>query len=94
MDLISKFLDTVKIARKQRHLNLSVFPLLAPEAGEPDYLILEEALKRSLVEVTEVSEEGSVPDLKLINETVEKVSVVSLSRFRFNFTYCCLRVSR
>jgi hypothetical protein len=73
MDLMSTFLDTVKIPRKQSHLNLTVFPLLTPDAGEPDYLILEEARKRGFVEVAEVSEEGGVPDLRLINLSTAQI---------------------
>lgn len=51
-------------------------PVLASDAGEPDYLILEEALTQGAVEVTEVSQGGSVPDLKLLNKSANKLLVV------------------
>ena len=44
--------------------NISMYPLLArdPEARRvPGYRILDDALASGLVEVTEVSEQGSVP---------------------------------
>jgi hypothetical protein len=55
---------------------MPLFPLLASDAGEPDYMILEEAPGRGAVEITEVSHGGSVPDLKLINKSDHKLLVV------------------
>ena len=76
MEAIQMFLEKVKLGGKQSHLNMTLFPLLAPDAGEPDYLILEEALIQGVVEITEVSQGGSVPDLKLINKSPSKLLVV------------------
>ncbi|MGD0625698.1 MAG: DUF6569 family protein [Thermodesulfobacteriota bacterium] len=76
MEHIQAFLETLKQGGKQTHLNLTLFPLLAPDTGEPDYLTLEDALNQGLVEVTEVSQGGSVPDLKLINKSPSKLLVV------------------
>jgi hypothetical protein len=39
----SSFLENLKLEGKQSHLNLMIFPSLARDAGEPDYLALEEA---------------------------------------------------
>jgi hypothetical protein len=76
MEHIQKFLGNVKMGGKQSHLNMTIFPLLAPDAGEPDYMILEEALSQGAVEITEVSQGGSVPDLKLVNKSPNKLLVV------------------
>jgi hypothetical protein len=76
MDHIQAFLENVKLGGKQNHLNMTLIPLLAPDAGVPDYLTLEEALNQMLAEVTEVSQGGSVPDLKLINKSPGKLLVV------------------
>jgi hypothetical protein len=46
MKAIQAFLETVKQGGKQSHLNMTIIPLLAPDAGEPDYRILEEALAK------------------------------------------------
>jgi len=46
MQPISSFLSQAKIARKQSHKNLTLFPLLAPDGSKPGYLTLEQALDR------------------------------------------------
>ena len=56
-------MESLKQGGKQSHLNMSLFPLLASDAGAPDYMILEEALSQGAVEITEISTGGSVPDL-------------------------------
>jgi hypothetical protein len=76
MDAIQTFLGTLKQGGKQSHLNMTLIPLLASDAGDPDYIILEEALSQGVVDVTEVSQGGSVPDLKLINKSPSKLLVV------------------
>jgi hypothetical protein len=72
----SNVLGKVKVGGKQSHLNMALFPLLASDAGEPDYMILEEALGQRAVEITEVGQGGSVPDLKLITKSPNKLLVV------------------
>ena len=54
MKQIISFLETTKLARKQVHRNLTVFPLLAPNKIEPDYLILDQALNRNLIRIAEL----------------------------------------
>ena len=76
MEHIQAFLENVKLGGKQNHLNMTLIPLLAPDAGVPDYLILEEALAQGAVEITEVSQDGRVPDLKLVNKSASKLLVV------------------
>src|SRR4030042_6409848 len=76
MEAIHAFLENVKLGGKQSHQNMALFPLLASDAGKPDYLILEEGLAQGVVELTEVSQGGSVPDLKLINKSTNKLLVV------------------
>ncbi len=53
--------------------NLTMFPLLGDDAGRGDYLTLDEALTQKLVRITEVSEGGSVPELRFVNEGDRKV---------------------
>lgn len=47
--------------------NLTMFPLIGSPDGEPFYLTLHEALAAGTARVTEVSELGSVPELKFVN---------------------------
>ena len=56
MEEIQKFISQVKLARKQSHQNLTLFPLLAPNGNKPDYLTLDQALKEEKVLITEVDE--------------------------------------
>ena len=47
--------------------NLTLFPLLGEQATEPGYLTLGEALAAGQARITEVSEQGSVPELRVVN---------------------------
>jgi hypothetical protein len=76
MDTMQAFVETLKVSRKQSHRNLSVIPLLASDHGDPDYLTLEEGLSQGFVIITEISTGGSVPELKLVNKSADKVLVV------------------
>jgi hypothetical protein len=46
--------------------NLTIMPILGEGERRPDYLTLDEALADGSVEVTEVSEAGHVPELKVV----------------------------
>lgn len=50
-----------------------MFPLCRPGTAAPDYLTLPEALQRGLAEVSEVSESGSVPNLRFLNKGEQPV---------------------
>jgi hypothetical protein len=76
MDQIISFLESLKVARKQTYLNLTLFPLLAPEGKKPDYLTMEQALEQNAIKVTETGEEGSVPELKLANKGKKGVLII------------------
>jgi hypothetical protein len=71
MQTVKEQLAGLRIGEPRRHRNLVMYPLLgAPTAEAPAeqrYLTLDEALKRELVEVTEVSSSGSVPELTVHN---------------------------
>lgn len=53
--------------------NLTVFPLLGPDTHAADYLTLDEALAAKSARVTEVSEGGSVPELRFVNDGDKQV---------------------
>jgi len=76
MEQIKSFLEIAKLARKQVYKNLTVFPLLAPNEVEPEYLILEQALDKDLIQITELDTEGSVPELKLKNLGKKSVLII------------------
>ena len=76
MEPITSFLKTGKLARKQSYKNLTIFPLLAPNGTKPDYLTLEQALDKNLVQITELDQDGSVPELRLLNKGKKKLLIV------------------
>ena len=51
-------------------------PILEPRSSNFEYSVLDEALASGLVEITEISEQGSVPDLRLINRGLRPVLIV------------------
>jgi hypothetical protein len=65
---IGRSLSAFKLGEVQTHANMAVVPILWPKSGGPDYLTMKEALEKSVLVVTEVSEGGSVPNLKVANK--------------------------
>jgi len=66
---------SLKLGAAQTFGNLTLFPLTG-ESPASSYVLLEEALDRHLIRVTEVSEGGSVPELALENASAESVLLV------------------
>ncbi len=73
MDAVQAYLENLKQGGKQNHLNMTMIPLLAAKGEEPDYLTLEEGLGQGVVTITEVSTGGSVPEVKMINKSADKI---------------------
>ena len=63
---VAQLLATILTAEPISHGALAVVPLLAPNLDDPDWLTLEDAGDRA--HITEVSEAGSVPFLKVAND--------------------------
>ena len=55
------------------HKELAVVPLFSTEIGGPDYITLKEALAGGGLTISEVSQGGSVPELKVINSSIHNV---------------------
>jgi hypothetical protein len=55
--------------------NLTLFPLLRPEpaCAEPDYQLAEDAMVQGLAQITELADGGSVPELRLENNSPNAV---------------------
>lgn len=68
MEIIKDKLEQIKIGQETTFRNLTLFPLLNGGIQQPDYLTLDEALAQGVAKITEVSEGGSVPELKLVND--------------------------
>jgi len=68
-DIIQGYLKQAKIGRKQSYKNLTIFPLLSTYFLDLEYLLLDEALSEEVIEVVELGDEGTVPELKVINKS-------------------------
>jgi hypothetical protein len=75
-DEIGHALAGLKLGESQTYSNLTLFPLIGHGHSAPGYLLLDEALDRHFVRVTEVSSGGSVPELTLENASDESVLLV------------------
>lgn len=68
MKTIGGTLDGVRLGQAQAFRNLTIFPLKSNRAQSGSkYLLLEEAIKRQALRVEEISQAGSVPELKVVN---------------------------
>src|SRR5262245_26578294 len=66
--LITRCLAELEFGEIQQHGNMAVLPLFPKSLPGPEYLTLTQALERRLLRVTELSQAGSVPELKVANE--------------------------
>ena len=58
----------IKVGDATVYGGLAVFPLIGGNSGKRDYFTLNEAFREEGIEITELSEGGSVPELKLKNK--------------------------
>ena len=65
---IENFLKDMGLGEGQGFENMTVFPLTRSTNGGPEYITLREALERGVFTVTETSEGGSVPELRVENK--------------------------
>jgi hypothetical protein len=66
---IKKYLESLNFGELQHHKNMAVLPLLTAMNDSPPYLILKQALERHILVISEVSQEGRVPELKVTNKS-------------------------
>jgi hypothetical protein len=65
---IKKYLSSFEFGEVQHFKNMSVLPILSPLDDSPEYLVLKQALEQHVLVISEVSHEGRVPELKVINK--------------------------
>jgi hypothetical protein len=70
---VKEFLGQIKVGAKQSHKNMTLYCLLSAQEAQIDFLTLDEALVREVLIITELTEGGSVPDLKVQNKSDQKV---------------------
>jgi hypothetical protein len=65
---IGEFLSGLQLGEISTHKNLSVLPVFTGHNGGPVYLTLKEALQQGTLTISEITDGGSVPELKVINK--------------------------
>ena len=74
MNAIARTLESLRIGKPRSFGGLTLYPLFGDTRDKTlPYLLLDEALAEGLVEVSEVSEGGRVPELALHNEADQPV---------------------
>ena len=67
IDVLKGLLERPQLGEAQAYRNVTVFPVFSSQSGGFDYITLSEALEAHLLTVAEVSQGGSVPELKVVN---------------------------
>jgi hypothetical protein len=65
---LSFAVDALEATKMIGHANLTLVPLSGPRAGRLDYILSAEAIEAGTLTITEVSEDGSVPELLAENK--------------------------
>lgn len=74
---LSELLSAVEVSTPSQSAGLQVFGLRWNAASTPDYVVLDHALASGLIEVTEVTEGGIVPQLRISNRGDSLVFMMS-----------------
>src|SRR3990172_9118762 len=64
---INSFINSLNVGKAQSFENITVFPIFGKNGEGLSFLTLNEAVKKGCIQVTEISEGGSVPNLKVKN---------------------------
>lgn len=67
---------SIALGKPQKFKNLSIYPMNAQNGKSPVYLTLKEALQQKCLTVTEISDAGSVPQIRVINNADKPVLLV------------------
>ncbi len=76
MTIPAEFLKTLQLGEIQEHENLAIFPFLLGEFKEPDYLLLDEALAQSAIEIGEANIQGIVNEILVRNKADKPVLIL------------------
>ena len=76
MKILNNFIENLYMGDQIAVNGLRLTPLFVKEESHLPYLELEEALKQNLVEITEVTEQGSVPNLQVTNKSLSDILIL------------------
>jgi hypothetical protein len=70
---IFKLMTELKTGEEQVFKNLSIFPLFYTNGNKLEYIALDNAINNKFIEVKEINESGSVPELFIENTSEERI---------------------
>ncbi len=76
MNILDDAFDGITLGAAQHFENLSVLPLIGRQGGEPRYDTLDHALGAGSLRVTETSDAGSVPEIRVLNHGARPVLII------------------
>ena len=74
-DPIFNLIDNLSIGEIQYHEGITVFPLMTNIESIP-YITLKEAHANQLIQISEVSESGSIPELRVVNFSQKNILLI------------------
>jgi len=75
-NVFREYLGTLSLGEPLSHENMTVFPVFTTNPKQNGYVLLDEAVKSGRFTVTEVTEGGSVPNLKVVNDLDRDVLIL------------------
>lgn len=72
-NILASFLADISVGPEQFYKNMAIFPLLANQGAQVEFITLDEALALSALVITEIDESGRVPELKVVNNSKQKI---------------------
>jgi hypothetical protein len=69
LDIVTNILEKFELGKLRQHANLQIYPLFFSGNHSPEYLTLKEALEKNLLIISELTKEGSVPELMVENRS-------------------------
>lgn len=76
MQILDSFIDNLQVGEMSRFEQLHITPLLAREESSLPFLEIEQALRDGVVEIMEVSDAGSVPNLQVTNKSLSDILIL------------------
>src|SRR6266487_3304682 len=73
MNIIAETLSGLRLEQPVTFRNMTMYPIVGGSIGEPDYVVLDDAIRLGSAKVTEISEQGSVPELSVVNDSDQLV---------------------
>ncbi len=68
-DGVANYIQDIATGEPQSNRRMAVCPLILKNGRGPDYLTLSQGMRKQMSIVTEISESGSVPDLRVENKS-------------------------